>query len=528
MKTLLFLFLALSGPMGFQQAVLTLSGASSIEELSEDEAGRYRSLAEHPVDLNRAGRSRLLATGVLTPFQVASLLDCRERSGDILSWTELGLVDGFTPEMVPALQVFFVLGVRDVPPGKRDDRRLHQTLLLKGGLRLGGDATAGLKYEAAAGERSVLYLATRNTVDDSGNFRFSGSAAWFGRRVLGQVIVGAFNARFGQGLLQWSGFQLSGYNTLAAFRKNGTGLSPSASWSPGMTGVAADWNIGRWRLSTAYSWQSNESVFNLTRTGRSVTAGLTATPGAASLEWRASLPGWSLFGEVASTWRGRVTGIGGALWAPAYGHRLGLVGRWLGAGKQYSGVAAGYEGPAFSATVDAAWRPDTRSFRGKSLVQWKPELEWRGVRLSPLLRVQANWQPAQAVPLRLDLRGVLSAATGQWTFAGRYDAVWGRGFAWNWYAEAGRTGEALSCFLRGGIFKVDHWDDRIYVYERDAPGSFSVPARYGRGWNASAYMAWHINRRHSLWLRCETVQYPWNPEPKTGRTEFRLQYRYRK
>ena len=528
MKTLLFLFLALSGPLGFQQAVLTLSGASTVEELSEDEVGRYRSLAEHPVDLNRAGRSRLLATGVLTPFQVASLLDCRERSGDILSWTELGLVDGFTPEMVPALQEFFVLGVRDAPPGKRDDRRLRQALQLKGGLRLGGAATAGLKYEAAVGERSVLYLSTRNTADDPGSFSFSGSAAWFGRRFLGQVIIGAFNARFGQGLLQWSGFQLSGYNSLSAFRKNGTGLSPSSSWSPEMTGVASDWNIGRWRLSTAYSWQNHQSVFNLTRTGRRVTAGLTATLAAASLEWRAALPDWSLFGEVASTWRGSVTGIAGALWTPVYGHRLGLVGRWLGPGKQYSGIAVGYEGPTFSSTLDAAWRPDTQALRLKSLVQWKPEFDVRGTRLTPLLRLQANWQPAQASPLRLDLRGALSAAVGPWVFAGRADAVWGHGFAWSWYAEAGRTGEALSCYLRGGLFKVDHWDDRIYVYERDAPGSFSVPARYGRGWNASAYLAWHINRRHSLWLRCETVQYPWNLEPKPGRLELRLQYRYKK
>ena len=36
MKTLLLL-LALSGPVGFQQALLTLTGASCVEELSEDE-----------------------------------------------------------------------------------------------------------------------------------------------------------------------------------------------------------------------------------------------------------------------------------------------------------------------------------------------------------------------------------------------------------------------------------------------------------------------------------------------------------
>ena len=528
MKTLLLLFmLALSGPSGFRQAVLALSGASSLEELSEDEIVRYRSLSEHPVDLNLAGRSRLLATGLLTPFQVASLLDSRSRSGAILSWTELGLIDGFTPEMVPALQEFFTLGSPDGPPGKREDRRFHHTLTLKGGVRMSGDASGGLKYEAAFGERSVVYASLRNSYDAPQTASGSFSAAWFGRRALGQVIIGAFNARFGQGLLQWSGFQLSGYNTLGAFRKNGTGLSPSSSFNPAMRGVATDWNFGRWRLSAAYSLRGNQAVANLTRTGRNVTAGLTLTPAAASLECRAALPLWSLFGEVAGTWKGTFTGIAGAIWKPSYGRQLGIVGRWLGPGKQYSGVAAGYEGKSFSATLDAAWRPDTKALRGKSLVQWKPEFSWRGMRFSPQLRAQATWQPAEQTPLRVDLRGVLSAGSGNWEFSGRYDAVFGHAFAWNWYAEAGRRGQALSFYLRGGIFKVDHWEDRIYVYERDAPGFFTVPARYGRGWDASAYAAWRITPRHSLWLRWETVRYPWNLTEKESRTEVRLQYRYK-
>ena len=32
---------------------------------------------------------------------------------------------------------------------------------------------------------------------------------------------------------------------------------------------------------------------------------------------------------------------------------------------------------------------------------------------------------------------------------------------------------------------ADNWNDRIYCYERDAPGSFNIPAYYGRGWAAS-------------------------------------------
>ncbi|MBR1488089.1 MAG: hypothetical protein IJ603_04285 [Bacteroidales bacterium] len=105
----------------------------------------------------------------------------------------------------------------------------------------------------------------------------------------------------------------------------------------------------------------------------------------------------------------------------------------------------------------------------------------------------------------------------------------GQGFAWNWYAELGwKPSEAFSVYGRGGIFKVDDWDDRIYVYERDAPGSFTVPARYGRGWDAALYAAWRPARRHSLWLRLETVRYPWSLSPKDGRLELRLQYRYQR
>ena len=297
--------------------------------------------------------------------------------------------------------------------------------------------------------------------------------------------------------------------------------------------------------------------------------------------------------------------IAGAIWVPAYGHKAGILGRWLGLGKDYSGVALGYEGPALSATADAALRPDIRAFQLKTLLQWHPTLTlpraWLGLdsstnsaagtspagpsdasspagpadspdtprlagsssyssaapagtpTLQPLLRAQLRWRPADATPspsgdsasatgsaspaaatpfpfaaagVRLDLRAALTATAGPWLAAARYDAVLGRAFAWHWYAELARRGPVLSLYARGGLFKVDNWDDRIYVYERDAPGSFTVPTRYGRGWAGSLYAAWHIARRHTLWLRLETVQYPWNLTPKDGRLELRLQYRY--
>ena len=527
MKTLLLL-LALAGPAGFQEALLTLSGASCVEELSEDEMQRYQSLAAHPVDLNHAGRGRLLATGLLTPYQVASLLDYRARTGDILSWSELALVDGFSAPFVEALQVFAVLDVQRVVPGRRDDRRLGMELTLRGTARPDGSVAGGLKYEAKLGERTQAYFSLRNTLSDASLGAPIFSVAYYGRKALGKVIAGHFNARFGQGLLQWSGFQLSGFSSLGAFRKNGTGFSPTGSYGASLLGVAMEWYFGPWVLSAAYSLNGRLPIVNLTRVWRSATAGLTATSEGASLEARIARPDWSLFGETAVRYDGKVSALAGAYYLPAYGHKVGVLGRWYGRqDKRYSGVAAGYEGPAWAVTADAGWRTDTGVAQYKALLRWHPSWTWHGVTVRPEVRAQARLRPSDGAPLRVEGRAVLAAERGPWLLTGRLDAVRCRDFAWQWYAELGRKTEKWALYLRGGLFKVDAWDDRIYVYERDAPGSFNSPARYGRGWNASLYGTWQLNRHHSLWLRLESVQYPWNPKAKPGRTEIRLQYRYR-
>lgn len=527
MKTLLLL-VALIGPLGFQQAVLTLTGASCVEELSEDEMQRYQSLAAHPVDLNYAGRGRLLATGLLTPFQVASLLDYRLQTGAILSWNELALVDGFPAPFVAALQEFAVLGVQDAVPGRREDRRFGLELQLRGAVRADGQAAGGLKAEANLGERAQAFVSIRNTLFEPSLGAPTLSAAYYGKRALGQLIVGHFNARFGQGLLQWSGFQLSGFGTLGAFRKNGTGFSPTGSHGATLLGVATDWHFGTWEVSAAYSLAGNQPIVNVTKTWRTATAGLTATREGASLEARFARPDWSLFAETAVRYDGKVSALAGAYYLPAYGHRIGVMGRWYGRqDKRYSGAAAGYEGPAFGVTADTGWRTDTGESQFKALLRWHPEYTWRRIRFLPEMRLQGRLRPKDELPLRVETRAVLGAEWGPWLLAGRFDAVWCRCFAWNWYAEGGWKREKVALYVRGGLFRVDAWDDRIYVYERDAPGAFTVPARYGRGWNGSLYGAWQLSRHHSLWLRLETVQYPWNKKEKEGRTEVRLSYRYR-
>ena len=79
------------------------------------------------------------------------------------------------------------------------------------------------------------------------------------------------------------------------------------------------------------------------------------------------------------------------------------------------------------------------------------------------------------------------------------------------------------------MFRIDNWDDRIYSYERDAPGNFNVPAYYGRGYSLSAVASSKFVlgrtpfRSMKLYFRAGAVGYPFMDEPKPSRTEVKLQ-----
>ena len=79
-----------------EEAVLRVVGVMQIEDADAEDVERLTDLLRHPVRINAAGRRELEAAGLFTPFQIASLLDYRERHGDIMSLTELSSVDGFT------------------------------------------------------------------------------------------------------------------------------------------------------------------------------------------------------------------------------------------------------------------------------------------------------------------------------------------------------------------------------------------------------------------------------------------------
>ena len=88
------------------------------------------------------------------------------------------------------------------------------------------------------------------------------------------------------------------------------------------------------------------------------------------------------------------------------------------------------------------------------------------------------------------MRSELAFDDGANILKGRLELVHCRDMSYLCFVEAGRRflfpgGTELSLYLRQGAFHVDAWEDRIYCSQRDVPGSFNVPAMYGRGlWTA--------------------------------------------
>lgn len=505
-----------------EKAVLEISGAAQIEELSEEEMERFRMLAANPLDINAAGRSRLTSSGLLSPFQVAALLEYREESGDILSWTELSLVSGFSAGFVEALKCFVRLE-SDRAPGEREDRRIRHEAMVRGTVKAEAPGkedgstkgACGLKYSLEWGERGEFHWATRTTYDKPDFGIGTVSAAYYGRRWLGKVVAGDFAARFGQGLTAWSGFSLSSLTTIQAFRRNGTGLSPTSSFTSVEKGIGADFEFGRWTASAAWSFSSGTPFANITRTGRSLSAGLSATSKAVSADFKLSLPSLSIFGE--GGWNGKPMGVAGIIWSPEYGHKYGAMAKYTNSVLQ---AAAGAESPCFQVNFEAKVNYARLTEQYRLQLAASHPFMLGSLTLTPALRLSGKLKPQETSPWRADIRADLDAALDKWLFHGRYNAVFGKAFAAAGYLEAGRKSEKTALWLRAGLFAVDNWDDRIYVYERDAPGSFNVPACYGRGWSASLVGSMHLGR-HTVHVRLAATSYFTD---KPGKLEAKVQY----
>ncbi|MEO6903668.1 MAG: helix-hairpin-helix domain-containing protein [Bacteroidia bacterium] len=65
----------------------------------------------------------------------------------------------------------------------------------------------------------------------------------------------------------------------------------------------------------------------------------------------------------------------------------------------------------------------------------------------------------------------------------------------------------LSITLRYSIFDTDDYDTRLYAYESDMPGTYSIPSYFNRGSRFYILLNYNINRHIELWVRYSQTYY---------------------
>lgn len=568
------------------KAILYLCGADSEEELDGQEVERFAMLASRPLEINLASRSRMVSSGLMSQYQVASLMDYRSRDGDVLSVSELAAVDGFGEEYANALKPFISFASNALPgQTESGSKRLTHEALARSAVK--GEAfNYGAKYRMNYGETLEFSSAARTKYSDKDQFppsAWSMNMTYYGKRRLGKVIIGDFNARFGQGLTLWSGMSMSGLSTSSSFSRRPSGLSPSWSWSGigSHRGVAADLTAGRMVFSTFVSlpglrsWcesgkpaeislMTGANVTRYSRNGQFSITGycltgpmnMSAEPqgGKLSGDFRYSWRGVDYFGELAWDFAGESPGavlgvvfpLGGdwKLSSAVHSYSSDFSSDYSGGMRSWTktsdehGIAIGLEKSGAFLTADLAVKDGDRSKR-QVRVLFKLPLQLTGTSVLSI-RITERFRPYEEIlkyrtGARCDLdwsSSGLSARYGPadkpaWKIRGRIEGLLCRSLAGLTYLEGGRKTDRFSAYLRGTIFIADTWDDRIYSYERDAPGNFTVPAYYGRGWSLSAVAGCKFRfgkgKTLKLYFRASAVAYSFMKEPKPSVSEAKIQ-----
>lgn len=561
----------LAGKVGGQDIdtnILYLTGASSMEEISSEVEEHYSTLKQNPIDINHCSLSRLLSCGLLTNYQAVSLREYINDKGEVLSIQELALVDGFGNEFARAISPFIKIRPNDIPGLlKSDIRMIDNMLLTKIGLK-NKEAAYGIKYRTKIDDIIEIGAVAKNTYGQKWMPPpfYGGNISFFGKKIPGKLIMGDFNAKFGQGLCLWSGFSMSGLAGIRSVVRSPSGAIPSVSFSDtNLRGLAGDICIGRFSITvlTAFPWLrkamsgikgANKEVLpaiNMAYTGMNGQISLTATSlfktksidnTVLSIDSRACIKGIDLFAETAidminkkpSAIIGTIILVGEKL-AFSISSRYSAKGYYNKfsspfhsflpkEGELAATLGVGFRQLQFNAEIAENQTNGLTRYRCFMSDLWELNTNLSmAVRLSGKYTAQEKTGRGTA---RLDIKWCRSALSTNF----RTEAVVADKFGILGFCEAGYKDDLKSVYLRTTFFAADSWGSRIYSFERNVPGNFTVPAYCGRGYSISLYASLKRYVRQSalkLYLRGSVTGYPWTRDKKKpGKAELLLQLQY--
>lgn len=507
MKTLLFalaLMCSVTPQHGdWEASIPVLCNVSSLEELSEEDLEHFRHLNSNPLDINHCRSQKLKSSRLLSNYQAASLVDYVRSTGEIRSLTELSLVDGFSQEFVSLISPFIEITAYDAP-GERKNRYVKQEIRARTDFK----GYAG-KYSLDSGNTASVHLGLK-----SGDAPTFGIDASFGNWA---ACLGDFNFRFGQGLTAWSGMTMSGASA-ANLERNPSGTSIGTGYSRGSRPRGAALNYDKGGLSATICYGTGDmAVANCTYLWNSGQAGATSLYCGDNLvtgmDFKQKAGHADLFGETALLLPGKIPALlVGAQWQPEYLKKRSIVLRYYpaaynnpysGAIRTYSkcsdelGLSAATSSKTLTGTVDACYRPQRQTKSLKSIIDYKPNIKTNKLTIIPQLRATIRYRPEDIFQFHTDLRGDLSLSTEHLSADARIQATICKSSGLLGYIQAGYKNAGLSAEARYTIYNIKHWEDRIYVWQRGLPGTFNVPAFYGKGMGFSLWCAY----KKALYLR---------------------------
>lgn len=544
---------------GLLPKILFLSGASSPEEIDESVVERYEAMARNPLEINMCGLEKLSRTGLFSRYQAASIMDYRARSGDILSLAELSMLDGFSEEYAKALSPFISFSSSMVPGAIHDTVKWKGSVEAKASIKSGRQYSSGAKIKLSKGPSFESGAAVRRSYE--GKWKGSGNLMFMWKRWLGKTVVGDFNARFGQGAAQWSGFYLSSVSGLQSLVRRPTGISPVTSYSGDGThrGTAAVIEAGRFSISAFVSAEGLKDRMEGADRGISLYGGADVTyfgkrgeygitglsNGIISTNGRWSYSGIDYYSEVAySLKESSAAGIAGISTSLGKYLKSGLRFRAFPSaytrkknGEYSSALCIEYSDGKYvplkgktgfgsseirnkaSLSVEASLLPIPSKGPGRRMI--KTVFLWK-TRISPSLAIAFRGVDSRRTHdpgKRTDIRSDIIYSNGLWNGTLRLNAVYADAFSFLSYAEAGYVKDGFRAYTRVSFFKADTWNGRLYCYERDAPGNFSVPPYYGTGYALSLFLGGKVrNGRLYMRLSCSDTK------EKPGKAELKIQY----